>query len=336
MRLAAAILVTTLAFALVGEAMIAARPDNRLSPRNLVAGDSEPAKVVGYESCAKCHENEVSSWKQTPHFATYDHLHRTPAAKAIAKRLGFRCITCHYTRQAKGDRLRAVSGVSCESCHGPANDWLALHSDYGGPTATKETESDQHRRWRRESSIARGMNNPTNLYLIAKQCLGCHTVPSERLVNSGGHIAGSQDFELVRWSQGTVRHNFLRTGGHANAPSSAARQRIMYVVGLLTDLEMSLRATSQATVKAPYGVASAQRAARLKRKLFSLQQDLDHPLLAEALDAALRAPLRLNQEHVLRDAADSISDVAYRFAEQVDGNALTAVDALLPTTADMK
>ena len=61
------------------------------------------------------------------------------------------------------------------------------------------------------------MNNPHNIYLIARQCYDCHTVPNERLVNVGGHLAGSQDFELVAWSQGMVRHNFLRTGGTTNA-----------------------------------------------------------------------------------------------------------------------
>ena len=61
------------------------------------------------------------------------------------------------------------------------------------------------------------MRNPVNVYLLAQSCYRCHTVPDERLVNVGGHHAGSLDFELVSWSQGTVRHNFVRTDGKVNA-----------------------------------------------------------------------------------------------------------------------
>ena len=76
---------------------------------------------------------------QTPHFATFDTLHRPPEAKEIADRLGLRsikrsdvCTQCHYTEQNQDGRVRVVAGVSCESCHGGAADWLALHADYGG------------------------------------------------------------------------------------------------------------------------------------------------------------------------------------------------------------
>ena len=66
---------------------------------------------------------------------------------------------------------------------------------------------------------------------------------------SGGHLAGSQDFELVAWSQGMVRHNFVRTGGTANGAPSPAELRVMYVVGVMADLEYSLRAVAAATRK---------------------------------------------------------------------------------------
>jgi hypothetical protein len=113
----------------------------------------------------------------------------------------------------------------------------------------KAAETPEHRQQREENSVAHGMNNPHNVYLIAKQCYNCHTVPNEQLVNVGGHQAGSKDFELVAWSQGMVRHNFLRTGGTANAESTAAQLRVMYVVGVMTDLEYSLRAVAAATQK---------------------------------------------------------------------------------------
>src|SRR5262249_47297126 len=43
----------------------------------------DPTKIVGADQCAKCHEKEVQQWMRTPHFATFDTLHRLPQAKEI-------------------------------------------------------------------------------------------------------------------------------------------------------------------------------------------------------------------------------------------------------------
>jgi hypothetical protein len=114
---------------------------------------------------------------------------------------------------------------------------LTLHNDYGGPTATKETETESHRQKRLKQSAKYGMNNTRDLYSIAMNCYSCHMVPNEDLVNIGGHTAGTKEFELVRYSQGQVRHNFLRSDGETNEPASQNRLRMMYVVGLIADLE---------------------------------------------------------------------------------------------------
>jgi hypothetical protein len=298
--------------------------------------------VVGHETCIKCHEAELKQWMQTPHYRTFDVLHRTPEAKAIAEKMGLRsikrndtCVTCHYTRQAEGSRIRVVAGVSCESCHGGAKDWLSLHADYGGPNATRESESPAHRRQRRSASIAAGMNNPANLYLVARQCLSCHTVPDERLVNVGGHQAGTADFEFVAWSQGSVRHNFLRSSGTVNAVSDAPRLRVMYVVGIMADLESSLVAVSKATEVATFGQASGARAARAKHRLWEVQRRIDHPLVAQALDAVAQLELTLGNESAVLAAADRVAAAAYMFAE-VDGESLAAIDELLPSPREYK
>jgi hypothetical protein len=297
----------------------------------------DPAKVVGTDQCAKCHEKEVQQWLRTPHFATFEALHRTPEAKQIADRLGLRsikrnetCVRCHYTEQDQGGRVRVVAGVSCESCHGAAADWLAIHADYGGDNVTKTMETPEHRQERLEKSIAAGMNNPHNLYLIARQCYNCHTVPNESLVNIGGHVAGSHDFELVAWSQGIVRHNFLRTGGAANGELSPAELRVMYVVGVLADLEYSLRAVAAATEKAAFGTTIAQRAARMKQRLHEIQKLIDDPLLRPALEAVAAVELRLGNSTAIVGAADAVDKAAYTFAAEADGNRLSAIDPLLP------
>jgi hypothetical protein len=297
----------------------------------------DAAKIVGSDQCAKCHQAEVQQWMKTPHFATFDSLHRTPRAKEIAERLGERsikrsavCTQCHYTEHNQGGRMRVVAGVSCESCHGGAAEWITIHADYGGEGVTKEQESAEHKKQRVEQAIAHGMNNPHNIYLIARQCYDCHTVPNERLVNVGGHLAGSQDFELVAWSQGMVRHNFLRTGGTANGSPSQAELRVMYIVGVLADLEYSLRATAAAGQKATFGVTSAQRAARMKKRLLEIQKLVNDPRIQLALDAVATVELRLGNAAAITAAADEVGSAAHEFAEKADGNALAAVDRLLP------
>jgi hypothetical protein len=174
------------------------------------------------------------------------------------------------------------------------------------------------------------MNNPHNIYLIARQCYDCHTVPNEKLVNVGGHLAGSQDFELVSWSQGMVRHNFLRGGGTTNATLSNDELRVMYVVGVLTDLEYSLRATAAATEKSTFGVTSAKRAARMKKKLIEIQKLANDPLLNSALQAVGTVELRLGNNAAIEAAADAVSKAANEFAEKPDGKQLTAIDYLVP------
>jgi hypothetical protein len=311
----------------------------------LGAGPAAPeaAKVVGSDQCAKCHQAEVQQWMKTPHYATFDALHRTPRAKEIAERLGERsikrsavCTQCHYTEQNQGGRMRVVAGVSCESCHGGAADWIAIHADYGGEGVSKQQESAEHRAKRVEESIARGMNNPHNIYLIARQCYDCHTVPNERLVNVGGHLAGSQEFELVAWSQGMVRHNFLRTGGTVNGSPTAAELRVMYVVGVMTDLEYSLRATATASEKATFGVESARRAARMKRRLHEIQRLVNDPLIQPALDAVAAVELRLGNAAAITAAANEVGRAAKEFAESADGNSLALVDPLLPQPSEYK
>lgn len=303
----------------------------------------DPNKVMTAEACAKCHVNEVQSWKKTPHYQTFDELGRRPEAIEICSKLGLRsvkrsdvCIDCHFTTKQINNRNKPISGVSCESCHGASQDWLNVHNDYGGPTATKQTESEAHANTRFKQSVSFGMRNTRNLYEIASSCLNCHTVPNEELVNVGGHNAGSEDFELVSWSQGQVRHNFLRSGGNRNASSDPARIRVMFVVGLMADLEYSTRATSKATSKSDYGTKVANRAARTAVKLFECQQRIQDPNVQLALQAFAGAELRLNNATSLLEIADQIQSAGKRFAVEADGNRLSSLDGLLPHPSQYK
>ena len=303
----------------------------------------DPTKVMTANACAKCHGNEVQTWKKTPHFRTFDELGRRDEAKLICSKLGLRsvkrsdvCLDCHFTVQNVNGRNKPIAGVSCESCHGASKDWISIHNDYGGPLATRQSETPHHASQRLANATAHGMRNTRNLYAIASSCFNCHTVPNEELVNVGGHKAGTEEFELVSWSQGQVRHNFLRTGGQKNATSDPDRLRIMFVVGLIADLEHSTRATAKATERSTYGTKVANRAARTAVKLYELQQKIKDPNVQAALEAFAAAELKINNQSSLARIADRIQRSGERFSNEADGSRLAMVDSMLPSPDQYK
>ena len=311
---------------------------SRTAPSLQPAAPADPSAVVGNQACIKCHAAEEKVWQQTPHSKTFEQLHRRPEAKQIAAKLSLRsikhegrCVACHYTQQNDPTGgAHAIAGVSCESCHGAARDWLDIHHDYGGEKITRLTESPEHRRDRLHRSIAAGMRNPENVYLVAQSCLRCHTTADEELVNVGGHSAGSLDFEFVAWSQGSVRHNFVRSDGKQNEVSSPERLRVMFVAGMIAELEASLRATAIATKKATYGVTAAKRAARAGARLKSVGAKIQDATIDEVLTVFESVTLKLNNHDQLVQAADRIAAFGYQFAQENDGSNLQALDAFIP------
>lgn len=309
-------------------AAIAATSSPTLEPG--AAAPADPGKVLGNAACIKCHASEQAVWAATPHARTFDELHRRPEAAQIASRLGVtsikhgdRCVGCHYTQQREGapatadphrNDLHVIAGVSCESCHGAARDWLDAHHDYGTATATRLTETENHRTERIARSLALGMRNPANVYAVAQSCYRCHTTGDEELVNVGGHSAGSADFEFVSWSQGTVLHNFVRSDGQQNEVSSPHRLRYLFVAGVIADTEASLRAVAAATVKDKYALAVAKRAARAGARLRSVAQKVDDQRLHEALAMFDSVQIKLNNRTSLELAADGLAELGFRFA----------------------
>jgi hypothetical protein len=318
--------------------MYSAAASNFVSPSPTQALPLNPHGVLGNESCVKCHASEINVWKLTPHSRTFDELHRSPEAKQIADKLGLqsikhdgRCVNCHYTPQTQptGD-IHLIAGVSCESCHGAAKTWLDRHHDYGGESITRLTESSQHRQMRITDSIALGMRNPANVYLVAQSCLRCHTTADEQLVNVGGHTVGSLEFEFVSWSQGTIRHNFVRSDGTHNAVSSPERLRVMFVAGIMAELEAGLRATAVATEKATYGITAAQRTARAAQKLESIGAKIGSAHVAQALDVFSIVALKLNNGAQLAQAADQIALIGVAMGEVETGAGFAALDPFIP------
>jgi len=308
-----------------------------LAPSANAAGGElrlDPAQVMGPDACGECHKSSVSAWKPSHHSTTFKDLPRSKKAKEIGKKMGIRrikadsdCLTCHFTSAVVGEKTKPVAGISCESCHGAGKGWIKLHSDYGGKGAKKESESAEHKTKRYADSEAAGMIRPSRLYQVANNCFECHTVPNEKLVNVGGHTAGSK-FDLVAWSQGEVRHNVWYSKDNNGA--SANRKRMMYVVGKALDLEHALRGVGKATKKANYAKAMARRAKAARVALEKMAAAVQAPELAEMIAAAKAAKLKLNNADALNAAADKVGAAARKFAEAHDGSAFAGLDAMMP------
>lgn len=299
----------------------------------------EPSKIVEDEAaqCAQCHENAVNAWSESVHKKTYDELHLRDEAQAVLERLGMsgsirrnnECVQCHYTQSAKepGGRASTVMGVSCQRCHGPAKGWMDLHQN---------AEAVPTRAERLKKSEAEGMRLTNDIYTLAMNCFQCHTVPREDLVNKGQHPAGS-DFELVAWSHGEVRHNFLnddpalRKEQGENKDTSKDTKAIFYVVGKTLDLEFALRGLAKATEEGTYLTAMGERAQKAYDDLKGLG-GMDKVLSQVPVDGG-KVKIATGNEAEYMKAANAIRGVAKTIESDKGsfGSAITAAAGKLPS-----
>jgi Zn-finger protein len=140
----------------------------------------EAPKFLGAQSCATsgCHGGADDKSRQYTVWAKYDVHHERPFAtlttarsERIAETLKLgnptqaaRCTVCHAPMQTvPAERLdKAVKisdGVSCENCHGPAENWIRSH------TRKDYTHADR---------VHAGMRDLKNLYVRANTCVACH------------------------------------------------------------------------------------------------------------------------------------------------------------------
>ena len=317
-------------------------PYLRIDPEKIVL-DHRDSKTP----CGECHALEYDVWSTTAHATGFDELHRRDRAQEILDNLDLNstkraslCLRCHYTAVGEGEAVKAIAGVSCESCHGAARDWIDVHNDYGtqGQTVAvrRELETDEHRAQRIEASISGGMLRPEeSLYAVAANCFECHTVPDEELVNTGGHVAGSGTFDLVS-RIGEIQHNFVAaqwSDDQSNAEPTPERQRMMLVLGRLLDYEYSLRGMAEATEQGKYAKAMERRASRAYRELDTAYKAAPTPEVADVLRIGSALSLAPGNESSLTTAADQISEQSQLFAQNHDGSNLAALDRLLGGSA---
>ena len=139
-----------------------------------------PRTLLGAGSCTSsgCHASAIeghAAWQSSytvwatrdPHVRAERVLHdplaaqivtllatRDPSRPAVPAHEHTACIGCHAT----GRGPLAQDGVSCESCHGPAGDWLVAHTLPN---------------WRAAGNTL-GMVDLADPFVCAQQCAGCH------------------------------------------------------------------------------------------------------------------------------------------------------------------
>jgi hypothetical protein len=151
----------------------------------------QTARLLGANSCASsgCHGGGGGTQNQFLVWSVKDFHSQRPAAtlttaraKQIADALEIkdattdsRCTTCHAPVQdvppnLRGDGLRVSEGVTCESCHGPSENWIRAH------TRPDYTRADR---------TAAGMRDLENLYVRANTCVACHQNVAADLLQAG-------------------------------------------------------------------------------------------------------------------------------------------------------
>ena len=319
--------------------------------RAALTADAE--RVVLPERCGECHAAEFEVWEATPHATGFDTLHGRDRAKEIYRSLGLRvikrgtdeatpaCLSCHYTPVLRRNQLRAGAGVTCESCHGPARDWISIHNSYGVAEADFQQaallETSGHRMQRIADSRAAGMRRPSDLYGVAANCFECHTVPNEDLVNRGGHSTGS-DFEIVAWSE-RIRHNFLKSYKTADGRTNAARprewKRRMYVIGRALGLEYAVRGAAVATKNDElYLLAMSDRAFGAFDELVEINDRVALPAVQRIIALWNAVDIFSDDGDRLRAAADAMRDSMKKFVADADGAAWVALDPLWNPAAE--
>ncbi len=164
----------------------------------------------------------------------------TDGGKAIARYMGIdattsdKCLVCHApaASAAAGGRYKKSDGVTCEHCHGPAEQWLEAHSQ---------------RDWKQTRSqyVSRGFYDNNNYTLRARNCARCHVAIDHEIV-AGGHPP--LQFELVAYAQ-IMKHwddqDELPAGAFSVDPT-------IWALGQITGLREALRMLSERAAGSNY------------------------------------------------------------------------------------
>jgi hypothetical protein len=187
-------------------------------PSRPAAGEAPPADYTGAGSCSSSHchgslrpraENRVTQDEHTiwvtkdEHAQAYSHL-LSERSKTIARNLKMqappekdaRCLDCHALNapaERRGRTFDLADGVSCEACHGPAEQWLGPHTTRG---------------WTHAQSVQAGMRDTKDPIVRAETCAACHIGDAGKTVTHEMYAAGHPElvFEMQWASASMPRH----------------------------------------------------------------------------------------------------------------------------------
>lgn len=112
---------------------------------------ADEAAFVGAKKCKICHSTDKKAgthfkvWEEQSHAKAFEVL-ASDKAKESAKKHGIedpqkdpRCLSCHTVKAEPGpeDKVTLEEGVSCEACHGPAENYLKPHEKEGHDKAVE-------------------------------------------------------------------------------------------------------------------------------------------------------------------------------------------------------
>ncbi|MFT7620008.1 MAG: hypothetical protein ACI97A_003665 [Planctomycetota bacterium] len=315
--------------------LIVANDDEQDLAPTVHQGIEAVKKTVGPEKCGECHEDELASWKKSAHQSSYTTMHKSSLGKSIAAKLGIRrikkddsCVRCHYSQTMVREKPKAKLGVSCESCHGPAKDWMPIHDDFGGKGLTRKDESEAHKSARHSRLVKAGMNHPDQLYYLASKCFSCHVMDEPKLMAPDVGHPTSDEFELLSWSQGEVRHNFVTGNGKSNTEADMNHRRVLFGLGQIIEVEYVLGALTKADA-GPFFESSVKRLKTARRNVSELSKLLASDAGLASAVTALHA-LELTPKNPKFAALKEVFASHGKSFSRMDGTSLTALDSLLP------
>ncbi len=228
-----------------------------------VFGQAQAAFNEGFRKCDECHEAEVGVWKETKHFKSFNEVHKKEdAAKILAAvggeknmRQNATCVTCHYTetKTSETSKPQIATGPSCESCHGASSSWREIHNNYGEGIKEASKEAPANKVKRISEATKAGMIWPSMTYDVASNCMQCHGLAQSKIAGDilekmieAGH-PGESEFELVKYSQGVVRHRFYPPNVNTNAEMTPPELARMFIVGKAAQLVSAVGAAKDGT-----------------------------------------------------------------------------------------
>ncbi|NND82206.1 MAG: hypothetical protein HKN50_07245 [Gammaproteobacteria bacterium] len=251
---------------------------------------------LGADTCGgECHQAELEVWQNSPHQASFEKFddpsdELTAKVDKILEAVGdddmtesSTCTICHFNmiQDDAGEEPYADSGPACESCHGAGSEFVDIHSDQ---------DVDYDARMAKAESM--GMIRPHMKFDIAQNCNGCHAMARPEIsgdkINamlSAGHPINPK-FELVRYSQGAVRHRFYAPDTSVNAKMTPAELANLYVEGQIAQLLAAHNSLAKSP-NAEYAAAMQQRKQSASAALAKV--DGSAAFVANPTEAAARA-----------------------------------------------